>query len=199
MTKKTIRPSLIAGPLLFLAGLIGLGVAFFALKPPQAIVDTGSLVGGPFELVDQDGKTFTEKNLDGKPFLVFFGFTHCPDICPTKLFEISQVLNLLEKDMPDLAALFISVDAERDTPEAMKRYVSSFNPKIIGLTGDQAKIDAAVKAYRAYAKKVPTESGSYTMDHTSLVYLMNREGKFVTSLDMNRSDTDIAGKIKDRL
>ncbi len=199
MTKKTIRPSLIAGPLLFLAGLIGLGVAFFALKPPQAIVDTGSLVGGPFELVDQNGKTFTDKDLSGKPFLVFFGFTQCPDICPTKLFEISQVLKLLEEDAPEVSALFISVDPERDTPDVMKRYVSSFSPKIVGLTGDQAKVDAAVKAYRAYAKKVPTEGGSYTMDHTSLVYLMNGEGKFVTSLDMSRRDTEIADEIKSRL
>jgi protein SCO1/2 len=131
--------------------------------------------------------------------MVFFGFTHCPDICPTKLFEISQVLNIVEKDKPDIAALFVSVDPERDTPDVMKRYLSSFNPRIKGLTGDQASVDAAVKVYRAYAKKVPLEDGTYTMDHTSLVYLMDGEGGFVTSLDMTKRDTEIADEIRRRL
>jgi protein SCO1/2 len=137
--------------------------------------------------------------MKGKPFMVFFGFTHCPDICPTKLFEISQVLNIVEKDKPDIAALFVSVDPERDTPDVMRRYLSSFNPRIKGLTGDQASVDAAVKTYRAYAKKVPLEDGTYTMDHTSIVYLMDGQGGFVTSLDMTKRDTEIADEIRRRL
>jgi len=197
--KKPVRPSLIAGPLLFLVGLIGLGVGFFVFRPPQTVVETASLVGGPFQLVNQDGAPFTDQDLKGKPFMVFFGFTHCPDVCPTKLFEISQVLNAVEKDEPDIAAVFISVDPERDTPDVMKRYLSSFNPRIIGLTGDQGKVDSVVKAYRAYAKKVPTGDGSYTMDHTAIVYLMDRNGKFLTSIDMNRRDTEIAEEIRNRL
>lgn len=195
---KKLRPSLIAGPILFLVGLIGLGVGFFVFKPPQTQVATATLVGGPFRLVDQNGAEITDASMRGKPFLVFFGFTHCPDICPTKLFEMSQALKAVEKDVPDIEALFISVDPERDTPEMMKRYLSSFNPRIKGLTGDQASVDAAVKAYRAYAKKVPTESG-YTMDHTSLVYLMGREGQFLTSLDMTKKDTEIAQQISSKL
>jgi protein SCO1 len=195
---KKLRPSLIAGPILFLVGLIGLGVGFFVFKPPQTQVSTGALVGGPFRLVDQNGAEITEASMKGKPFLVFFGFTHCPDICPTKLFEISQALAAVEKDVPDIEALFISVDPERDTPDMMKRYLSSFSPRIKGLTGDQAAVDATVKAYRAYAKKVATDSG-YTMDHTSLVYLMGRGGEFVTSLDMTKKDTEIAGQISSRL
>lgn len=196
---KKLRPSLIAGPILFLVGLIGLGVGFFVFKPPQPQVATATLVGGPFRLVDQNGAEVTEATMKGKPFLVFFGFTHCPDICPTKLFEMSQALKAVEKDVPDIEALFISVDPERDTPEAMKRYVSAFNPRIKGLTGDQASVDAAVKAYRAYAKKVPLEGGSYTMDHTSLVYLMGRNGEFLTSLDMTKPDTEIAQQISSKL
>jgi protein SCO1/2 len=195
---KKLRPSLIAGPLLFLVGLIGLGVGFFVFKPPQTQVSTSALVGGSFALTDQNGAAVTDATLKGKPFLVFFGFTHCPDICPTKLFEMSQALNVVEKDVPDIEALFISVDPERDTPEVMKRYVSSFSPRIKGLTGDQAQVDAAVKAYRAYAKKVPTDSG-YTMDHTSIVYLMGRNGEFVTSLDMTKPDTEIAAQIRSKL
>jgi protein SCO1/2 len=194
---KKLRPSLIAGPILFLVGLIGLGVGFFVFKPPQA-VQTSALVGGPFQLVDQNGAPVTEATMKGKPFLVFFGFTHCPDICPTKLFEMSQALSVVEKDVPDIQALFISVDPERDTPEMMKRYLSNFNPRIKGLTGDQVSVDAAVKAYRAYAKKVPTDSG-YTMDHTSLVYLMGRNGEFVTSVDMTKKDTEIADQIRSKL
>ncbi|BCJ91895.1 copper-binding protein [Terrihabitans soli] len=195
---KKLRPSLIAGPILFLVGLIGLGVGFFVFKPPQTQVSTATLVGGPFKLIDQNGAAVTDVSMKGKPFLVFFGFTHCPDICPTKLFEMSQALNVAEKSVPDIEALFISVDPERDTPDVMKRYLSSFSPRIKGLTGDQASVDAAVKAYRAYAKKVPTDSG-YTMDHTSLVYLMGRNGEFLTSLDMTKKDTEIAEQISSKL
>lgn len=194
---KKLRPSLIAGPILFLVGLIGLGVGFFVFKPPQA-VQTSALVGGPFRLIDQNGAPVTEASMRGKPFLVFFGFTHCPDICPTKLFEMSQALSVVEKDVRDIEALFISVDPERDTPEMMKRYLSNFNPRIKGLTGDQTSVDATVKAYRAYAKKVPTESG-YTMDHTSLVYLMGRNGEFVASIDTAKKDTEIADQISSKL
>ena len=191
---KRIRPALIAGPLLFLVGLIGLGVGFFAFKPAPVVQTTAALVGGPFALTDENGQPFTDQNLKGRPFLVFFGFTHCPDVCPTKLFEISQALTIVEKEKPDIAALFISVDPERDTPDIMKRYLSSFNPRIKGLTGDQAAIDNVVKAYRAYAKKVPQDTG-YTMDHTAVVYLMNENGEFVTSLNMGQRDTEVAADI----
>jgi protein SCO1/2 len=197
MTKR-IRPALFFGPLLFLVGLIGLGVGFFVFKPQPAI-QTSALVGGPFALVDQDNRPVTDADLKGKPFLVFFGFTHCPDICPTKLFEISQVLKAVEKDQPDLSALFVTVDPERDTPDVMKRYLSSFDPRIRGLTGDQVAVDAMVKAYRAYAKKVSLDGGSYTMDHTSLVYLMNGKGAFATSLAMAKTDSEIADEIRRNL
>ena len=110
----------------------------------------------------------------GQPFLVFFGFTHCPDVCPTALFEVSQVLRALGPEADRTRALFITVDPERDTPSVMKDYLSSFDPHFSGLTGDPAAIAAVAKAYRVYYKKVPLEQGDYTMDHTAIVYLMDK-------------------------
>jgi protein SCO1 len=103
-------------------------------------------IGGPFELVDDRGQPFGDQNLRGKPFLVFFGFTHCPDVCPTALFEMSEVMRSLGPDADRLGAVFITVDPERDTPEAMKDYLSSFDPHLHGLTGDQAALAAVAKA-----------------------------------------------------
>ncbi|MFC5067418.1 SCO family protein [Flaviflagellibacter deserti] len=189
-----VRPSLVLGPVLFLVGLIALGAAFVAFRPqvPTAQSVGASLVGGPFKLIDQSGQEFTDRSVAGKPFLVFFGFTHCPDVCPTKLFEISQVLNAMGDRANDLQVLFVTVDPERDTPDVMGRYVSSFNSKIRGLTGDRPSIDAMIKAYRAYSKKVPTEDGSYTMDHTSIVYMMDRNGQFVAPLNLDRAPDEVA-------
>jgi protein SCO1/2 len=138
----------------------------------------------------------TEADLKGQPFAVFFGFTNCPDVCPTKLFELSEVFNKMGPDAEKVSALFVTVDPERDTPEALKRYLSSFNPRIRGLSGDQAAVDEMVKVYRAYAKKVPLENGSYTMDHTAVVYLMDARGGFVRPLDMARPPEQIADEFR---
>ena len=122
--------------------------------------------------------------MKGHPFLVFFGFTHCPDICPTTLFDISQMMQALGPDADRTGALFITVDPERDTPAVLKDYLSNFDPHLRGLTGDQAAVNAAIKAYRVYAKKVPLENGDYTMDHTAIVYLMDKDGRFVAPFNM---------------
>jgi protein SCO1/2 len=143
-------------------------------------------VGGPFHLEDQNGKAVSDADMKGKPFLVFFGFTHCPDICPTTLFDMSQLMQALGPDAARTGALFITVDPERDTPAVMKDYLSNFDPHLRGLTGDQASISAATRAYRVYAKKVPLENGDYTMDHTAVVYLMDKDGRFVAPFDMSR-------------
>jgi len=143
-------------------------------------------VGGPFHLEDQNGKAVSDADMKGKPFLVFFGFTHCPDICPTTLFDMSQLMQALGPDAARTAALFITVDPERDTPAVMKDYLSNFDPHLRGLTGDQASVSAATRAYRVYAKKVPLENGDYTMDHTAVVYLMDKDGRFVAPFDMSR-------------
>jgi protein SCO1/2 len=141
--------------------------------PPAAAI------GGPFKLINQDGRTVTDQDFKGKPFLVFFGFTHCPEICPTALFEISEVLRKLGPDADRTHALFITVDPEQDTPKALKDYLSSFDPHLSGLTGDADAIAAVAKSYRVYYRKVPLEQGGYTMDHTALIYLMDKQGRFV--------------------
>ena len=156
-------------------------------------------IGGPFRLIDQDGQAFSNEDLKGKTFLVFFGFTHCPDVCPTTLFEMSEIMRNLGPQADRTAALFISVDPERDTPEAMKDYMSSFDPHVRGLTGDAAALTAVAKAYRVYYKKVPLDGGDYTMDHTAIVYLMDKEGRFVSPFNMKRSAEVAAADLRKHL
>jgi protein SCO1/2 len=165
----------------FLAGLVlCLGAILLVVgSDGRGVVSGPSAVGGPFALVDQDGKTVTDRDLKGRPFLVFFGFTHCPDICPTTLFEVSEVLRALGPDADRVGALFVTVDPERDTPDKLKDYLSSFDPRLRGLTGDPAAVAAMIKTYRVYARKVPQENGSYTMDHYAGIYLMDKNGRFV--------------------
>jgi protein SCO1/2 len=153
-------------------------------------------IGGPFQLTDQAGRTVTEKNMQGRPSLIFFGFTHCPDICPTSLFEISEVLRAMGKDADRVNAYFISVDPERDTTEAMKDYLSSFDSHLEGLTGNPEQIAKVISAYRVYARKVPLKEGDYTMDHTALIYLMDRDGRFVSPFNLKRSPEQAAADLR---
>jgi protein SCO1/2 len=181
----------------FVAGLVlCLSVVLLVAQRPNVPTPQTSTVGGPFKLIDQDGRTVTDQDMKGKPFLVFFGFTHCPDVCPTALFDISEVFRKLGPDAGRAGALFITVDPERDTPEAMKSYLSSFDPHLRGLTGDETAIDGVAKGYRAYYKKVPNPDGSYTMDHTALVYLMDKEGRFVAPFNLKRRPDDSAADLR---
>lgn len=140
-------------------------------------------VGGPFRLIDHDGKAVTEQDFKGKPILVFFGFTHCPDVCPTALFEMSEILRKLGPDADRMRVLFVTVDPERDTPAVLKDYLSSFEPQIRGLTGDAAAIAAVEKAYGVYSRKIPLDAGGYSMDHTAFVYLMDKDGRYLSRFD----------------
>jgi len=153
-------------------------------------------IGGPFRLTDQSGQTVTEKSLAGRPTIIFFGFTHCPDICPTALFDMSEVLRAMGPDADKVNAYFVSVDPERDTPAAMKDYLSSFDPHLKGLTGSVDEIAKVTTAYRVYAKKVPLKDGDYTMDHTALIYLMDRKGNFVRPFDLKRKPEEAAADLK---
>jgi len=155
-------------------------------------------VGGPFALVDHDGKALTDRDLLGKPFIVFFGFTHCPDICPATLMEVSQALEALGPQAK-ITALFVSVDPERDTPAVMKDYVSNFDKRIVGITGSRDLINAMARSYRVYQRKVPGEDGNYTMDHSTVVYLMDKRGQFATALNMQRPAKDVAAEIRPHL
>ncbi len=155
------------------------------------------LIGGPFALQQADGKILTDKDLLGHPYLVYFGYTHCPDVCPTTLAQISDVLGKLPGQ--PVKALFITVDPDRDTPKLMGEYVSGFDPRVIGLSGSAQDIVKTEKAYRVYAEKAPEKNGEYAMDHSSVVYLMDRNGRFVEAFNMERSAADAAKELESYL
>ena len=137
-------------------------------------------VGGPFTLTDQNGKTRTDADFRGKMMLVYFGYTTCPDICPTDLMQIGLTLDKLDDAAEDLQALFISVDPERDTTDVLAKYVANFSPRILGLTGTPAQIRAAADAYKAYyARYTPPDGAVYLIDHTGFIYLMGRSGDYL--------------------
>lgn len=191
---STARPLVIATA--FAASLVvGLLVLFWAMGGVSKVAQPAA-IGGPFQLTDQNGQTITDKSLKGKPTLIFFGYTHCPDVCPTSLFEMSEVLRALGKDADKVNAVFISVDPERDTPATMKDYLSSFDPHLEGLSGDPAETAKVITSYRVYAKKVPTKDGDYTMDHTALIYLMDRDGRFVSPFNLKRTPEEAATELK---
>jgi protein SCO1/2 len=193
MTNGQIR--IMLGIAAFVAGaVLSIGIVLLAVDRPQA-----AAIGGPFQLTDQDGRTVTEQDLLGKPSLVFFGFTHCPDVCPTTLFDMSQVLRALGPDADRTRAFFVTVDPERDTQSVLKDYLSSFDPHIIGLTGDLPAITAVAKEYRAYFKKVTIDGGGYTMDHTAITYLMDKDGRFVSPFKLNRATEDAAADLRRHL
>jgi protein SCO1 len=194
MNEKLSRPLIIVAA--FAASLaIGLALTLWLLGGPR-VVTAASAIGGPFQLVDQSGQTVSDKNLQGKPTIIFFGFTHCPDVCPTALFEMSEILRVMGADAKRLNAFFVSVDPERDTPELMKSYLSSFDPNLKGLTGNPEAVAQIVSAYRVYAKKVPLKDGDYTMDHTALIYLMDRDGRFVAPFNIKRRPEEAAADLK---
>ncbi|MAZ19571.1 SCO family protein [Oricola indica] len=142
-------------------------------------------VGGPFSLVSHTGERVDNQALAGRPYLVFFGFTYCPDICPTTLFELTDLMTELGPVADGFEVLFITVDPERDTQEALASYMTSFDSRILALRGTAAETDSALKAFSAYAKKVPLEAGEYTMDHTAGVFLMKSDGSFGGMMDMH--------------
>src|ERR1700710_746913 len=194
MMDRTTRP-LVVVPAFPSSLVVALWVVLCLLGALRG-VPAPAAIGGPFRLTDQAGQTVTEKNLQGKPTLIFFGFTHCPDVCPTSLFEISEVLRAMGKDADRVNAYFISVDPERDTAVAMKDYLSSFDPHLKGLTGDADAVAKVISGFRVYAKKVPLKDGDYTMDHTALVYLMDRDGKFVSPFNLKRTPEEAAADLK---
>lgn len=176
------------------AALVLLASLAYVLTSVRAGAPAASLIGGPFKLVAGDGRTVTDADMKGEPFLVFFGYTHCPDVCPATLAEISDVLS----KMPGkpVKALFITIDPERDSAAVMKDYVSNFDPRIIGLTGDRAAIDQVEKAYRVYARKAPQAGGDYTMDHSAIVYLMDSQGRFVEAFNLDRKPEESAKELE---
>ena len=175
-------------------GIAGLGIA--AILMPRGLVPRGAAeVGGPFTLVSQDGTTVTQNALLGHPTLVFFGYTHCPDVCPTTLADMSAMFKALGDD-DKARALFITVDPQRDTPVVLKDYMTSFDPRITALTGTPEEIKTVERAYKVYAKAVPDKDGTYTMDHTAITYLMDKDGKFVSAFNFDRPAQQSAAELK---
>ena len=195
MTSKTSHILVVLSA--FLAGLvIFLGVFFYATGQLGGSAPGPSAIGGPFNLIDQNGKPVTDQDLKGRPALVFFGYTHCPDVCPTTLFDVSEVMRALGPDADRAGVLFVTVDPERDTAPVLKDYLSSFDSHLRAATGDPKAIDAAERAYRVYAKKVPGENGDYSMDHTALIYLMDKQGRFVAPFSLKRRPADAAAELR---
>ncbi|MFA6965719.1 SCO family protein [Bosea sp. (in: a-proteobacteria)] len=164
--------------------------------PPDRAAKQGlPAVGGPFTLVDHTGRTVTDADYRGKPMAVFFGFTNCPEVCPTTLLKMANLTRQIGAGADKLQILLITVDPERDTPEQLALYLQSFDPRVVGLSGSREQVDAALKAYMAYAKKIPTDSG-YTMDHSASVYLMRADGSFRTMIDYHEDDGSALDKIR---
>ena len=154
-------------------------------------------IGGPFALVDQDGNRRSDGDFRGKPMIVYFGYTYCPDVCPTELAQMAAAIELLGGDAEKIWPVFITVDPERDTPAVLKEYVAQFSPHMVGLTGSPQEIAQAAKAYRVYfAKNKPDSEGVYMMDHSSLFYLMDGEGRFVTHFTPRSKPQDMAAAMR---
>ncbi len=153
-------------------------------------------IGGPFTLVDDTGATVTEKTLAGKPYAIYFGYTYCPEVCPTTLFDLSRWIKALGPDADKLNYVFVTVDPERDTPKVMHAYVDSFDKHIRGFTGTPAQIAKIATEYRVYYKKIPTSDGSYLMDHSAMIYLMTADEKFDTVIPYQEKDATALAKLR---
>jgi len=164
------------------------------------VVSTGRAdIGGPFQLTDQSGKRVTDKDFRGRYMLIYFGYSFCPDVCPTTLAVMAQTLEKVGDRSRRVAPILITIDPERDTPKVLEDYVKAFGPTFVGLTGSAAEIKDVEKKYRVYAVKKPLEGGNYGMDHSSVIYLMGPDGKLVSFYDEAISPDDLAKELKQRL
>lgn len=184
-----------AGALVIAAGVL---LALALRETPRGAAGTAlaSAIGGPFQLIDQNGKPFSDADLKGKWHLIFFGYTHCPDACPTALNEMSLALDRLGMKRDEVGVVFITVDPERDTPEALKSYVQSFDAPIVALTGSPEAIAQAAKAYRVFYARHPRSDGDYDMDHSAVIYVMNPEGRFTATFTPDSSADAIVQRLQ---
>jgi protein SCO1 len=152
-------------------------------------------LGGPFELIDHNGKPFSSAALAGKPYAIFFGFTNCPDVCPTTLLMMTNALTKLGPEADSLKVIFVTVDPERDTSEQLRAYLSSFDPRIIGLTGSSEQIIAAAKSWNAFHNKIPEDDGGYTVVHSAYVYLMDANNRCVATMGFQDTEAEQLEKL----
>ncbi|MGY4748514.1 SCO family protein [Pannonibacter sp. Q-1] len=179
---------------------LAIGAGYVTVSQMQngggAQVASVASIGGPFTLVRGDGTTVTDKDFAGKPLAIFFGFTFCPDVCPTTLSDLQGWIEQLGPDADKMSYAFVSVDPERDTPQVIGDYVAAFDPRITPLTGSREQIDEVIKAYRVYAKKVPLDGGGYTMDHSAMIYLMDGSNRFVGTIAYEEDPATALQKLK---
>jgi protein SCO1 len=194
--RRFVLVAVLLGGLIILAAgaFLGLGLR----ETPKGAAGTllASAIGGPFRLVDQNGRTVTDADLKGKWALIYFGYTHCPDACPTALNEIAIALDDLGPKRDAVRPVFITVDPERDTSEVLKSYATSFDMPLLALTGTPQEVAQAAKDYRVYYAKHPEPGGDYSMDHSSVIYVMDPEGRFTATFTPESSPEDIAARLK---
>jgi protein SCO1/2 len=181
-----------------LGALVALALIVNGPAGPRVQTSGTALIGGPFTLTDQTGKTVTDRDFAGRYKLVFFGFTHCPDICPAELQVMQAALDALGDKADKVVPIFISLDPERDTPQVMGDYVKNFGPRFVGLTGSPESVAAAAKAYRVVYAKVDDKASAngYSVDHSALVYLMSPEGEYLTHFAYGTSAATMAETIR---
>lgn len=185
-------------PILFLSLALALAACSGTSEEPPL---KGAAIGGPFTLTNQDGRQVTERDFDGKYRLIYFGFTHCPDVCPTDLAVIGQALRRFEKSDPDRAArvapIFVSVDPGRDSPAVLKEYVSAFHPRLVGLTGTKQQVADMVKRYGAYGEKEdPQAGGGYNVNHSRLAELLGPDGQPIALLPYEQGAEAVAAELE---
>ncbi len=191
------RLARLAAPAVILAIVVGT----LASRPWSWFAPAGEApgmvaIGGPFALVGSDGRIVTDADFRGRWMLVYFGYTRCPDACPMALNSVANALDRLHSDRSRIAPIFITVDPARDTPDVMGHYVALFDRQIIGLTGTQAQIDRVTREYRVYAARHPGKNGDYTMDHSSILYVMDKQGRFNSVIDGAADPADIAARLE---
>jgi protein SCO1/2 len=181
-----------------LVGLAAVGALSLMLQTRSPTVRETSLgtIGGPFTLTGSDGKPFSSAKLNGRPAAIFFGFTHCPDVCPTTLARLVKLRRQLGKGEDALSIVFISVDPERDGPAEVGSYAALFNAPVVGLTGSATDIERVKKQFGVYSAKAPLPGGGYSVDHTATVFLLDRNGAFVATLSPQESDAVALDKLR---
>jgi protein SCO1 len=193
---RNIRIALWAACALPLLALLAVAGLEFTQRTDGVGAYQASGIGGPFKLASSSGGELSSDELKGTPFLVFFGYTHCPDICPETVSDVSTWLDALGPEGKEMKALFISIDPERDSVASLKDYLTSFSDRIIGLTGTPDEIAQVAKEYRVYYAKHPTKDGDYSMDHSAVIYLMDREGKLAGTLTYDEKQEAAVAKLK---
>lgn len=182
-----------------LVGLVALGMVVMMWRqsePSQGSSTSLGTIGGPFTLTGTDGQPFPSSRLNGKPAALFFGFTHCPDVCPTTLARLARLRQQLGKGNDALAVVFVSVDPERDTPTELGNYMSLYNGEVIGLTGTPAQVDKVKDQFGIYSRKVEQPGGGYSVDHTASVILLDRNGQFVATISPEEGDQVALEKLR---